>query len=47
MRRTKAQTVAAEVYVANEGMTMDEAMEFQVRHYDYRDLMSRELSMND
>ncbi|MGW3113561.1 hypothetical protein [Streptomyces sp. NPDC001091] len=43
----KAQTVAAEVYVAKEGMTMDEAMEFQVRHYDYRDLMRRELSSHD
>ncbi|MFB8088102.1 hypothetical protein [Streptomyces sp. NPDC055992] len=42
----RAQTAAAEVYVAKEGMTMDEAMEFQTRHYDYRDLMRRELSMN-
>ncbi|MFE7427102.1 hypothetical protein [Streptomyces sp. NPDC057545] len=42
----KAQTVAAEVYVAKENMTMDEAMEFQVRHYDYRDMMRRELSVN-
>ncbi|WP_158973257.1 hypothetical protein [Streptomyces griseus] len=43
----KAQTVAAEAYVAKEGMTTSEAMEFQVRHYDYRDLMRRELSAND
>ncbi|MDX3365489.1 hypothetical protein PV387_05515 [Streptomyces sp. ME02-6987-2C] len=42
-----AQTVAAEVYVAKEGMTMDEAMAFQSRHYNYRDLMRRELSAND
>ncbi|KOX01417.1 MULTISPECIES: hypothetical protein [unclassified Streptomyces] len=42
-----AQTAAAEVYVAKEGMTMDEAMEFQKRHYDYRDLMRRELSPNN
>ncbi|MFJ2727784.1 hypothetical protein [Streptomyces collinus] len=43
----KAQTVAAEVYVAREGMTMDEAMEFQKRQYAYRDMMRRELSAND
>ncbi|MEU5461648.1 hypothetical protein ACH41C_18590 [Streptomyces althioticus] len=43
----KAQTGAAEAYVAREGMTMDEAMEFQVRQYDYRDMMRRELSAND
>jgi hypothetical protein len=42
-----AQTAAAEVYVAKEGMSMDEAMKFQVRHYDYRDMMRRELSAND
>ncbi|MFI9249627.1 hypothetical protein [Streptomyces sp. NPDC053069] len=42
-----AQTAAAEVYVAKEGMTMEEAMEFQKRHYAYRDLMRRELSAND
>ncbi|MEU1466238.1 hypothetical protein ABZ467_37645 [Streptomyces sp. NPDC005727] len=43
----KAQTLAAEAYVAREGMTMDEAMKFQVRQYDYRDMMRRELSAND
>ncbi|WP_413100274.1 hypothetical protein [Streptomyces sp. Inha503] len=43
----KAQAAAAEVYVAEEGMTMDEVMEFQERHYDYQDLMRRELTAND
>ncbi|MFF5763039.1 hypothetical protein ACFY8F_10940 [Streptomyces tanashiensis] len=40
----RAQAVAAEVYVAREGMTTEEAMEFQVHQYDYRDMMRRELS---
>ncbi|GAA0470132.1 hypothetical protein [Streptomyces olivaceiscleroticus] len=42
----KAQRVAAEVFVAKEGMTVHEAMEFQERHYDYREMMRRELSAN-
>ncbi len=46
-RAHKAQTAAAEVYVAREGMTMSEAMEFQARHNDYRDLMRGELSSHN
>ncbi|MFI5853633.1 hypothetical protein [Streptomyces parvulus] len=40
----KAQVAAAEVDVAREGMTMDEAMAFWTREHDYRDMMRRELS---